>query len=34
MIDDLIKVLCLDKFIIFRDVFEMKVISHHLFKVI
>ena len=34
MIDNLIKILYFDKFIIFRDIFEMKTISHHLFKII
>ena len=34
MINDLIKVLYFNKFVIFRDVFEMKTISHYLFKVI
>ena len=34
MINDFIKTLYFDKFIIFRDVFEMKIISYHLFKII
>ena len=27
IIDDFIKILCFDKFVTFRDVFEMKIIS-------
>ena len=34
MIDDFIKTLYLDKFIVFRDVFKMKTISYYLFKII
>ena len=34
MINNLIKILYLDKFIIFRDIFEMKTILYHLFKII
>ena len=34
MINNLIKILCLDKFVIFRDIFKMKIISHYLFKII
>ena len=34
MINNLIKILYFDKFIIFRDAFKMKTISHYLFKVI
>ena len=34
MIDDFIKALYLDKFIIFRDVFKMKTISYYSFKII
>ena len=34
MINNLIKTLCFDKFIIFRDAFKVKIISHYLFKII
>ena len=39
MINDFIKILCFDKFVIFRDALEMKIILyhlilHHLFKII
>ena len=34
MIDDFIKVLCFDKFIIFRDALEVETISHYSFKII
>ena len=34
MINNLIEILCLDKFIIFRDALKMKIISHHSFKII
>ena len=34
MIDDFIKILCFDKFIIFRDALKMKIISHYSFKII
>ena len=34
MINDFIKTLYFDKFIIFRDVFKMKIISHYIFKII
>ena len=34
MINELIKVLYFDKFIIFRDVLEVKAVSHYLFKII
>ena len=33
MIDDLIKALCLDKFVVFRDVLEMKLVLKHLLSV-
>ena len=34
MIDDFIKILYFDKFIIFHDAFKMKTISHYSFKII
>ena len=34
MINDLIKTLYFNKFIIFRDVFEMKTFLYYLFKII
>ena len=34
MVNNLIKILCFDKFVIFRDALKMKTISHHLFKII
>ena len=34
MINNFIKVLYLDKFITFRDVFKMKTISYYSFKII
>ena len=34
MIDDLIKILCLNKFIVFHDIFKMKVTLHYSFKII
>ena len=34
MINDLIKTLYFDKFIIFRDALKVKAILYHLFKVI
>ena len=34
MINNLIKTLYFDKFIVFRDVLKMKTILHHLFKII
>ena len=34
MIDDFIKILCFDKFIVFRDVFEVEAILYYLFKII
>ena len=33
MTDDLIKALCLDKFIVFRDTLEMKTTSHYSLKI-
>ena len=29
IVDDFIKALCLDKFVVFRDVLEMKLVSEH-----
>ena len=34
MINDFIKTLYFDKFIIFRDILEMKIILHYSFKII
>ena len=34
MINDLIKILCFDKFIVFRDALKMKITLYHLFKII
>ena len=34
MADSFIKTLYFDKFIIFRDVFKMKIILYYLFKII
>ena len=34
MIDNLIKILCFDKFVIFRDALKVKAISHYSFKII
>ena len=34
IINNFIKVLCFEKFVIFRDVLKMKIISHYLFKII
>ena len=34
MINNFIKILYFDKFIVFRDTLKMKTISHYLFKVI
>ena len=34
MIDDLIKILYLNNFIVFRDALKIKIISHYLFKII
>ena len=34
MVNDFIKILYLDKFIVFRDALEMKTISHYSLKII